>query len=69
MEGISCVIVALGVFNIITNIVWFKALKDTDDFWLHQVLNISDKQLNNYKELLQSIVNGEDKKDERDNVL
>jgi hypothetical protein len=25
--------------------------------------------LNNYKELLQSIVNGEDKKDERDNVL
>ena len=69
MEGIICVIVALGVFNIATNIAWFVTVLRLNNDWMNSVIGISEKQLNNYKELLQSIVNGEDNKDEGDNVF
>ena len=69
MDEVICVIIALGVFTIIMNVSWFVMLMRNNDQWLDRVLNISDRQLNNYKELLEDIVNGGDKKDEGDNVL
>ena len=69
MDEISLVVIVLGVLIIATNIAWFVSVLHLNNDWMNSVIGISERQLNNYKELLQSIVNGEDKKDEGDNVL
>jgi len=72
MDEINTVNILLG-FCIFINIGWLVLYARTNREWYKQLLELNDSWGNYYKdvirELINDIANGEDKKDERNNVL
>jgi hypothetical protein len=69
MDKITLVIIVFIIFSIINNVTWIIMLLRTNDDWMSNLVDLSMKWCNNYKELKQHNTNEKIDEVDHDNTI